>query len=286
MVNYYDILEINKNASEEEIKKSYKKLAMKYHPDKNSEGETKFKEITEAYDTLKDTRKRMIYNASLNRPTMSDFSQDFYRSGFPQGTTFYATDGINLSDILKMFASAKRTYDSYNIPVVSIETFVTLAEVIQGCTKKINIHYTDSNRVNKTNLKSIDIPVGVQEGEKIVLKKEGNYSSNSSIPRGDVHIIIKYKKDTKFVVKNKDLHCDMKISFKDSILLPLINLTTATGEKITIKLDKTIKDKSVTTILGQGLPTLSGKRGDMIIHFSVEYPEFTQKQKKLIEIYF
>lgn len=277
-MTYYRILEISTDASEEEIKKSYRRLAKLHHPDKNPQGEDKFKKISEAYDVLKDPQKRRMYDLSRRGGAPSFFGDGV--PPFSSGNTFRFTPKTqNLYEFMDFFVNAHK----YENNVREIPVHITLKEVIEGCQKNISIQYVDELGNKKIEFKTVNIPKGCTNKKRIFLKEMGDYNQYAH-KRGDIIVVIQFEHDENFEIKNKDIHCNMKISFKDSILLPLMNITLPTGEKYLIKLDSVIKDKSISTIKGQGLPhEESTKKGNLIIHFSVVYPIFTSEQKKLIE---
>ena len=278
MINYYDILGVDKNSSYEDIRKQYHKLALKYHPDRNSnknENE-KFKSMSDAYDILGDKEKRKKYD--MQQSMAASGMSGMGRGGGPQVFTFHqrGEGGATFSDIFNMFQAARSTYTQFN-KRIHMDVHVSLQEVIEGNTKLINIHYKNDANVAKSELHSLTIPKGIENRSLLHIPSQGE--------RGEVYITVHYKKDKDFTPKGPDLHCYMNISFKDSILLPIITITTPTKEKVYIQPDTPIKDKSITKIKNKGLPN-NNKHGDVIIHFSVTYPKFTEEQKKLIETYF
>ena len=273
MINYYEILDVDKNSSYEDIRKQYHKLALKYHPDRNNnENENeKFKSISDAYDILGDKEKRKKYDMQQ--------SMSGIRRGGPQVFTFHqrSEDEASFSHIFNMFQAAHSTYTQFINKRIHMDVHISLEEVIEGNTKLINIHYKNDANVAKSELYCLTIPKGIENRSLLHIPSQGE--------RGEVYITVHYKKDKDFTPKDSDLHCYMNISFKDSILLPIITITIPTKEKVYIQPDKPIKDKSITKIKNKGLPN-NNKYGDVIIHFSVTYPKFTEDQKKLIETYF
>ena len=270
MTNYYEILGVNQNDSDEEIRKKYLKLALKYHPDKNPDNrkyDEKFKNINTAYETLRNPMERQKYNFSLR-------NKNFH-------STNYNLD-IPIEDLIGAFGAAGFAYFSrlHQQRNIQTEVYLSLEEVILGCEKVINIHYKDSKNQGKSDPCILNISKGIQNGKIVTIPRTSQ--------RNPVDVKILYKKDKDYSVTNFDLNCYMNISFKDSILTPIITLTTPTKEKVYIKVDKPIKDKSITKIKNRGLPFSenSERKGDIIVHFSIIYPTFTEKQKKLIEDFF
>ena len=274
--NYYEILECDENATQKEIKKSYYKLAKIYHPDKNKGHEEKFKKISEAYNTLIDENKKKEYDLKLKfgNNLNNNYSSEFYT---------YSYD-INFMDILRMANSVKKMYQEIYVQKVLIDISVSLKEVLHGVEKTINIPYTDLENKKRSEIHKISIPKGIKNEEILILENKGNFKKNGK--RTNVECKINYLKHQTFNVKNYDLHCNMEISFKDSILLPNINLKNLDDETITFKCDKVITNKTLTRIKNQGLPKSDNIRGDIVVHFNVVYPEFTIEQKNIIRNYF
>ena len=270
--NFYEILGIDKKATDEEIRKSYLKLALKYHPDKSTTEGNKFIEISEAYETLKDPIKKRNYDLKLQ------FSSNMNMNANGNTATFFTTgDAFSFHDIFTFMKSANNTYQKMN-KRIRMKISVSLAEVMTGTKKVINIYYDDYGQ-GKSELYTLTIPKGCSNQDVLRIPEDGS--------RGEVYIEVSYKKDPDFTSKGLDLHCYMTISFKNSILTPVITLTTPVKEKVYIQVNKPIKDKSITTITNKGLPFKSGnKSGNIIVHFDVDYPEFTTEQKKLIEEHF
>lgn len=187
--DYYQILEVSKSSSEDEIKKSYKKLALKYHPDKNKTAgaEERFKKITEAYDVLTDRKKRNIYDTSRNNDhkgqgnsTCNDNSGTEFNFGL-----FTIINGQ--SQVYFNFPSGVRTFvDHLNItnqdPAIEYNLYLSLAEQIGGCTKKVKISrwVPQANGTNRKEEKELIINVkpGSRIGTRFVFEKEGDRRMN------------------------------------------------------------------------------------------------------------
>ena len=268
---YYEILGVNEHANDEEIRKRYLKLALKYHPDKNQSEGDKFTEISTAYETLKDKTKRKQYDMKLKFPEMNGMNMN--------GAHFFTTsESFSFNDFINIMKNANATYQKMN-KRIKMKTSVSLAEVMTGTNKVINIHYKDDNGQGKSELYVLEIKKGCPNNYVAHIPEEGQ--------RGEVFVEITYKNDPDFTPKDLDLHCYMNISFKNSILIPIITLNTPTKEKVYIQVNKPIKDKSITTIQGKGLPSnYKDTAGNIIVHFNVDYPEFTEEQKKLIDVHF
>ena len=296
MKNYYKVLELPKNSSGEDIKKSYRRLALIYHPDKNNSDDNKFKELAEAYEVLKNPREKQIYDLRSDNDgnlasnpvssgggnrahfftTRTQPSAQHFTSSFNGAAFAFPPSSESIFEFLNTLHNPPPHNPSHNSQKRSekhIEKYIyiTYSEVITGVKKTVIVatstpHTTYEIYINK----------GTKDGGLIIIPKTDKHYV--------VHCFVKYKTEDKFTLKDKDLHCYMNVSFKDSILIPTITVTTATLEKIYMKLDKPIKDKSISRLKNHGIPLSqnASERGELIIHFSVIYPLFSELQKKLI----
>lgn len=334
--DYYKILGIAKNASDDEIKKAYKKLALKYHPDKNrtAGAEEKFKEIAEAYEVLSDTKKREVYDRygeeGLKHGAPSDggggggasytyhgdpratFAQ-FFGSTTPFQTFFEFTrptsthvfnfndDDMDIDDPFVCQTEPMRqgqggTYrsHSFNItgdsinrgskertqqdPPVEHDLYVSLEEILRGCTKRMKI----CRKVLKPNgatakeekVLTINVKPGWKAGTKITFQKEGD-QMRGTVP-ADIVFIIRDKSHPIFRREGSDIRYTCKISLKQALCGTIIEVPTLTGEKITLNLTREIiKPTMVKRIEGHGLPFHKepSQKGDLLVSFDIKFPD-------------
>ncbi|MCJ7616746.1 MAG: DnaJ domain-containing protein [Desulfobacterales bacterium] len=295
--DYYKMLGVNKNATEAEIKKAYRKLAMKYHPDHakdDKDAEAKFKKISEAYAVLSDKEKRKQYDT---------FGSTGFRQRYSQEDIFR---GFDLSDILKEFgfggtdyftgrgrdgtgysfggetpfgaqsrqrqARIKGTDFVYELPL-------TLQEVASGTSKTVQFKSAGHNE--KITVK---IPKGLVSGKKLRLAGKGGPSPYGG-PSGDLYIVSKVYDDPLFTVKGYDLYTNTEIKLSEAILGTSITVPTIYQKELRIKISPCTKHKTTMRLSGHGLPYVKGKeKGDLYVLINVNMPkDLTQKQKKLIE---
>ena len=225
--NYYEILGVSKEAEANEIKKAYRSLSLKYHPDRNPDPNDaeRYKLINEAYEILSDPQKREHYNMELkfgNRgmphPEPGDIHDMFnmmFGGGFPGGPNIQVFHGGKIfrggnGGIEQIFQQISKPQ-----PVV-VNISITLEQVYHGTTVSLDIKrgtYNSSTQ-EKHNM-TITIPCGIQDNETIVIQNEGNYGPYNT--RGDIHIQVKIENNTIFTRNNMDLIYKKHISLKEAL---------------------------------------------------------------------
>ncbi len=304
--NFYDILGVSENASVEDIKKKFRTLAKKYHPDKNrgdKVAETKFKAISEAYDTLSDKKKRQEYDNIRKyggafagaRPRGGGFQgggfdfSDFMRqgSGGHGGfQSFRSGGGIDgLEDIISQLfgGSSQGGFGGFNQrtkrrPVKAQNLTATLSvsfmEAVTGTKRKLYI-----NQTNK--VLNVKIPAGINNWGKIRLTGQGmpGYSGQKN---GDLIITVQVMSDKNFERKGNDVYTKISISFKDAILGTKTKVKTLT-KTIMLAIPAGTQPETQMRLKGQGL-AVSDKQGDLFVKINVEIPTIiTDDQRKILE---
>lgn len=284
--DYYQTLGIAKTATKEEIKKAFRKLAQKYHPDKPTGDEAKFKEINEAYSTLSDDKKRSQYdnfgssfNASGGGSGFEGFSsQGFDFSGFSQG--FKGANGaqyeFDLGDIFgSMFGSGysrvRRGQD------IVMDTKISFHESIKGISKTIGIQRNDGSREDI----KVNIPAGIDSGEMIRYREKGE-KIQDGIP-GDLYVRINVEKHKTLSKEGYHLVSELTIKITESILGSTKTIETIDGD-LSIKIPKGIQHGEVLRVKGKGVSVGDGRAGDLLIHVSIKMPtNISSKAKKALE---
>ncbi|XP_045464328.1 dnaJ protein homolog 1-like [Harmonia axyridis] len=306
--DYYSILGIRKNSTDDEIKKAYRKLALQYHPDKNKspKAEEKFKEIAEAYEVLSDKKKRDIYDnygedglkGGAGPHGNTGFTYTFHgdpRATFAQffGNTnpfqsFFGFDDsfdndMNQSTFIFGFPGAENHVGSHRErmaqdPPVEHEIYLTLEEVLHGCLKKMKIQkkiLLPNGKLGKEEkMLEINVQPGWKAGTKITFPKEGDQGVNK-IP-ADIVFIIRDKTHSTFKREGSDLRYTAKISLKQALCGCIVNIPLIGGgqEALNYKND-IIKPQTIRRIAGRGLPFPKepSRRGDLIVTFDIRFPE-------------
>lgn len=293
--DYYKILGVSQNASDEDIKKAYRKLAMKYHPDKtkgDKKAEEKFKKISEAYAVLSDKEKRQQYDTFGATGFQQRFSQEDIFKGFDfgdifkefgfGGTSFFGGKGSGLRFSFTNgdpFGAHPRQQAQIKGADLVYELPLTLQEVAQGTSKTLSFQH--GGRSEKMTVK---IPKGMTSGKKLRLAGKGEPSPYGG-PPGDLYIKAKVIDDPLYSVKGNDLYLQREIKLSDALLGTSISVPTLDGKELSLKIPPGTKHKTKLRLAGHGLPRMNDKgRGDLYVNIHVNMPRnLTGKQRRLIE---
>ncbi|MCD7453213.1 hypothetical protein HAX54_020087 [Datura stramonium] len=297
-VDYYNILKVSRNASEEDLKKSYKRLAMKWHPDKNSqnnkEAEAKFKQISEAYDVLSDPQKRQIYDLygedALKSGQFSSASPTSAASGTGNGRGFR----FNTRDAEDIFAEFFGGSDGYSsnsgagvvrkAAPVENKLPCSLEELYKGSKRKMKISrilLDDSGKPTTVEeVLAIHIKPGWKKGTKITFPEKGNYEHGAA--PGDLIFVIDEKPHAVFRRDGNDLVINQKISLLDALTGKTISLTTLDGRELTIPITEIVKPGQELIIPNEGMPISKerGKKGSLKIKFDIRFPSRLSADQK------
>ena len=270
--NPYKILDLNKNASKAEIKKKYRALSLKYHPDRPEGDEEKFKEINKAYSILSDTVEKGKYDNKQPQGfnDMNFFNEMFGVNRFKGVNTFRQRHMLNID---KSYEISFQESWSGVIKQIIIERF----SLINGM------------KVIETEQLYIRIPPGLISGNIIILKGKGNSINN--IITGDVLVNIVVKNTTEFIRDELDLILKKKITFKESLVGFKFDIKHISGKKYCINNfdGKVIKDGYMKVVSKLGFFTEARgmkTEGNLLVVFSVEYPDKLEKEvrDKLAEV--
>jgi len=305
-MDYYDVLGVTKKTTPSEIKKVYRKLALKYHPDKNKgdkASEAKFKEISEAYAVLSDPEKKQQYDRFGSTQFRQQYSQEDIFKNFDLNDIFSQFDfgsgrgsasfrsGMGGNGRANPFGSFFNQGNSAGCggggcrpsPTkgqdMTYQISVTLAEVLNGAERTITLRRNgDSHTV------SVKIPKGIEEGKKLRLQGQGGESPNGGLP-GDLYLKVEIVRDSKFSREIDDLVVDKLISFSEACLGTKVEIKTLEGKKFMVKVAPGTVHDSRLRIKGYGLPAGPiGHRGNLYVRLGVKVPKnLTDEQKKVIE---
>ena len=293
--DYYSTLGVDKNAAQEDIKKAYRKMAKKYHPDANpndKKAEETFKEVSEAYEVLGDTDKRKKYDAfgsNVNFQNGYDFDPSSY--GFGDNVRYeYSTNaGGGYSDFFNSFfgeggfdlgsifggAGAKGRRQNYSAKGGDVEAIIEILpeEGFAGIEKSVNIR----GRTGDKSL-SFKIPKGVNDGEKIRLKGQGEPGTNGG-SSGDLYLTVKLKKGSRFEIEGKDILTTLDVMPWDAALGAEKSVDTLEG-KILIKVPPGIQTDNKIRATGRGYTDRNGSRGDLYIKIRIVNPKVMTSEIK------
>lgn len=289
--DYYEILGVNKTATDDEIRKAYRKLAKKYHPDanpNNSGAEAKFKEIGEAYDVLSDKEKRQKYDQFGNNANFyngSDF--DPHQYGFNNYSYHFESDlDGDYSDFFKMFfgddlfsgMTNKGSRRNLNMKGqdVEAELNITATEAYYGAEKSFSINV---NGEIKTI--TVKIPKGIIDGEKLRLKGKGHISQFNNTP-GDLYLIIKIAEDKNIKMEDLDLYTNLEI-YPWEAALGAHKSIKIFDKTITLSIPKGVQTDKKIRLLGKGYKNRKGNVGNLYITIKIVNPKVMDD--KTIELY-
>ncbi len=284
--DYYKTLGIDKNASDSDIKKAYRKLAMKYHPDHtkgDKAAEEKFKKISEAYAVLSDPEKRKQYDTYGSADFQQRFSQeDIFRNfdfsdifrefGFGGGSRT-ADGGFRFS-----FGGQQRQQRPVKGSDLVYELPITLHDVANGSKKQISLqHQGRSEKITVT------IPKGMSSGKKLRLAGKGE-SSPYGGPAGDLFIKVKVVEDPVFKLDHHDLYVYQTIKLTQALLGTQVSVPTLEGRELTLKIPPGTRHKTKMRLAGHGLPHMKGSgKGDLFVVILIDLPkQLTAEQKNLV----
>lgn len=298
--DYYETLGVEKNASQDEIKKAYRKLAKKYHPDANpgnKEAEEKFKAINEANEVLGEPEKRKKYDTmgqDFNFQDGYDFDPSRYGFGNNVRYEYRSGSGSDFSDFFNMFFGG----NSFGFDDVfnrgggredfsrhyaakgedsEAEIEITPEEGFNGTEKKVTINGMGNGRTIQ-----FSIPAGIKEGEKIKLTGQGQPGFNGA-PNGDLYLKARFSRHSRFELEGNNLTASIDVTPWEAALGGEVPLNTLDG-KILVKIPEGIQTDSKIRISGKGYRGRNGSRGDLFLKVRIVNPAvLTAEERELYE---
>ena len=301
-IDYYKVLGVERNASQDDIKKAYRKMARKYHPDLNKDdpnAKDKFQEINEANEVLSDLEKRKKYDEygehwkhadefkaereAYQRAQQSggqsaywySVNGDDFMGGFGRGNASGFSDFFE--QLFGHGASAGRSGRGYNMMSRGgdIEAQMNLS------LREAAVTHKQTFSVNGENLR-ITIPAGIADGQMIKLKGHGEKGSNGA-PDGDLYITFQIAPDPEFKREGDDLFTDVDIDLYTAVLGGSVNVKTING-MVKLKVNPGTQNDTKVRLRGKGFPVYKkeGTFGDLIVTYHVDIPTaLSEKQKEL-----
>jgi curved DNA-binding protein len=272
MADHYQTLGVDRNASPDDIKRAYRKLAAQHHPDKG--GDTaKFQEISAAYDTLSNPEKKEQYDNP--RPQFQNAP-----GGFPGGFHFHTGGGVppGFEDIFSQFGMFGQRQQPRN-RTLNIQASITLEEAFYGKDLVASLGLPSG----REQVVEIKIPAGTHDGLVLRLAGMGD-DSVPNAPRGDIHLTVSVLEHPKFRRQGDDLVCNVEISCIDAMLGKNIIVTTIDGKTLEMTVRPGTQPGQILAATGYGMPKLNDNRfkGRMLMPVDIKIPTFLTEEQKLI----
>jgi len=300
--DYYEILGVNKNASADEIKKAYRKLAKKYHPDAHpgdKAAEEKFKEINEAYEVLGDPKKREKYDkfgAQGQFFNGADFDPSQFGFGGNGFRYEYRTNTGGFSDFFNMFFGDSDIFGAFGNDIfgrrrgsgfgssmqmkgedVESSLEISISEGFNGAEKVISLRTASGPKTI-----SLRIPAGIKPGEKIKLSGQGGPGANGG-RNGDLYLRVEFRNDPVFELKGTDLQARLQLYPWEAALGTEKSFDTLDG-RIAVKIPAGVQTGSKIRVAGRGYRDKSGTRGDLYLKVEIMNPaKLSRIQRELYE---
>lgn len=302
--DYYETLGVNKSADKEAIKRAYRKLAKKYHPDTNAgnpHAEEMFKDVTEAYNVLSDEKKRKLYDEFGFAGLQEGFSEEAARQaaqggfgGFGEPFThqeFHFENGSgDMDDIFSMFGdmfshggSARGRSTSRKGSDVMADLTISFDEAVFGCEKSISLQDPSTGKVS--NL-SIHIPAGIESGKTVRLKGQGNPGRNGGAA-GDVLLKVNVTPSREFERKGQNVYSTIRVPFTTAALGGKARVHTLYGD-VECSIKAGTQGGSKIRLKGKGISSMKNPsvKGDQYVTVEISVPRrLTPRAKEALEEY-
>ncbi|XP_008331202.1 dnaJ homolog subfamily B member 13-like [Cynoglossus semilaevis] len=303
--DYYETLELNRNATTADIKKAYRRLALKFHPSSNTEAGSseKFTQLSEAYDVLSDPCKKATYDKfgeeGLKGGIPTEYaaggawSSKYTYHGQPEKTFRQFFGGNNpfsdfhTTDAPLRLGGLKQVVLKTQDPPVEKDLQLTLEELYHGCTKRIEIsrrELADDSEISsiKKKVLCIDVKPGWKEGTRIIFNKEGDQGPNN-IP-ADIVFIVVQKIHPRFVREDNDLIYTARISLEMALTGFSVDVKTLDGRILTIPINDIVHPSYKKVVFGEGMPLFqdSVQKGNLIITFDIQFPEKLSPEQRYL----
>lgn len=302
--DYYETLGVNKSADKEAIKRAYRKLAKKYHPDTNAgdaHAEEMFKDVTEAYNVLSDEKKRKLYDEFGFAGLQEGFSEEAARQaaqggfgGFGEPFThqeFHFENGSrDMDDIFSMFGdmfshggSSRGRSTSRKGSDVMADLTISFDEAVFGCEKSISLQDPSTGKVS--NL-SIHIPAGIESGKTVRLKGQGNPGRNGGAA-GDVLLNVNVTPSREFERKGQNVYSTIRVPFTTAALGGKARVHTLYGD-VECSIKAGTQGGSKIRLKGKGISSMKNPsvKGDQYVTVEISVPRrLTPRAKEALEEY-
>ncbi len=274
----YQVLGVDRGATPEQLKKAFRKQALRYHPDRNPDdaaAERRFKEVTYAYSILADPAKKVQYDR-FGRV----FSEG--RSQGPWGVQDEVDLGEVVGQVFRDLFKGRRQRAAKRKRDLRYTVTITLAEAATGTSKTIEFERPDGEAKVREKL-SVKVPAGVDTGQKLKVSGKGGRGTKG---QGDLYVVVNVADHAYFKRRGPDVFCDVPISYRQAVLGGELTVPTLYGPAV-IRLPAGTQPGSVLTLKGKGLRRLSGAQagrpGDQFICVVLDMPAAAEGARDLLE---
>lgn len=266
MTDYYSILGVTKTSSQDEIKQAYRRLAMKYHPDRTGGDDTKFKEIQSAYDTLGDPDKRQQYDTG-GQPQFRNFNGGF---GHPDINEIFKNFGFQFGgDPFGAFRQPRRNQD------LRISIAANLAETLEEITKTVSIEFSKGGRQTV----EIKIPRGITNGSTVKYPGLGD-NFFDTLPQGDLYVDIILQPQDGYTVHGTNVVTELEVDCLTAIVGGEFTVSNFDGKQYNLTLPPGTQHGQGFRIKDQGLWDInSSTRGSLIVKINIIIPTNLNSQQ-------
>jgi DnaJ-class molecular chaperone len=294
--DYYAVLGVSRTAAPEDIKKAYRKLALKFHPDKNpgdKAAEDKFKEASEAYDVLSDLQKRQTYDQfGFTGPGPGPGGPGGFRGGFegfggfdPRSAQQGGPEAFQdlFSDFFgDVFAGGGRGGFQQRGADLRYTLAISLEEAATGTEKRISFIRHRNGKEDSARL-SITVPAGVKSGQRLKLRGEGDLPPGAN-KAGDLYVIIQFQDHPLFKRKENDILMELPISFVDALLGTRVEIPTLSG-KAQLTVPPGTHTGQMFRLKAKGFPDIGGYApGDMLVKVIIDVPnDLNDEERQALE---
>jgi curved DNA-binding protein len=286
--DYYSVLGVERGATADEIKKAYRKLAHKYHPDvsKDPKGEEKFKEVAEAYETLKNPEKRAAYDQLGSHRPGEDFRPPPDWGG-QFGDTQFSFDEADLADLFAGLSGRHRPGSGGGPPRMPGEDYevtaqISLEDAYRGTEVELNLtvpEHDDKGLVRRVpRTFKVKIPKGASDQQRLRLAGRGGKGSNGGRD-GDLYIHIALQPHAYFRASGHDLYLDLPLTPWEAVLGATVEVPTLAGV-VRMKVPPNTHAGQQLRLAGRGLPKPGGKEGDLFAIAQIAVPTAAGEQER------
>jgi curved DNA-binding protein len=293
--DYYDVLGIKRDATQDEIKRAYRKMARKFHPDvsKEKDAEERFKEVNEAYEVLKDPEKRVAYDQlGANWQAGQDFQPppdwdqgfEFHGGGYTDSSSAdfseFFENMFGRGGFSRGFEGAHQQGYSAQGNDTHAKIVIDLEDAYHGASRILTLKHTELDADGRPYLKertlNVKIPKGIQQGQSIRLQGQGEPGRGKG-KAGNLYLEVSFSPHSTYKVEGKDVYIDLPIAPWEAALGATINVPTPGGE-VSMKVPKGSGSGKKLRLKGRGIPAKTA--GDLYVVLQIEAPPANTEQAR------